>query len=271
MRKILLPNEDEVPAGPNRRLLVELHSLYRQAGSPSLRGVTMAVRQIDERTAEVSHQTVSNMLKLAQFSSWARLEAVVLALAKMSVLRPKPRHVAEWFHALWELTTSSETQHGIARPPLLQQRPDGMLAPGDAAGLSCAPDPMWAADEMPRVNLLDEEGPDTHLVEVQASDEETRITVNPRHPMAAPFRTGQGRRTADLSKQELREQIRQMRRAFDILMIAWGMTAGSAPSAETRRLLAQAQQTWSQNAITVHVWDQTDLDWSDPSTWRWMN
>ncbi|MFE6817647.1 hypothetical protein [Streptomyces sp. NPDC057677] len=271
MSAVLMPDESQVPPGPDRTLLGELLALHRQAGDPSLRRIAQRVRDIDERTTEVSHQTVSAMLTKGRFSTWARLEAVVLALAGMAAGRPEPREVALWFHCLWQETTKSGPPHDGRSGPVARRRPDGLLPAETASGTPpAAPEEHWAAEGMTAVRLEFTADPGALLVDVAATAEETTVVVNSAHPLAAAFFPRAPGRRSDASHAELREEIRQMRRAFDILMIAWGMTAGDAPSDEVRRLLDHAQHTWSQNALTVDAWDRDDFDWSDPATWRWM-
>ncbi|MFJ5075152.1 hypothetical protein ACIP8Z_11190 [Streptomyces sp. NPDC088553] len=266
-----MPDESEVPPGPRRTLLEELLSLHRQAGNPSRRRIAEQIRKIDERTAEVSRGTVSTLLTKGEFPTWARLEAVVLALAGMATGRPRPREVALWFHSLWERTTESAPRHDVRDGRVARRRPDGLLPPDAATGtLPAAPEAHWAAAEMTKARLEFASDPSLRLVDVEATAEEITVIVNSTHPLAAAFTPREDRRPSDVSPAELREEIRRMRRAFDLLMIAWGMTTGDAPSDDVRRLLDQAQHTWSRNALTVDAWDRDDFDWSDPATWRWM-
>jgi hypothetical protein len=90
-----LPRPD-LPPGPHRDLVTELHDLHHRAGWPSLR--TLA------RESGVSHTTVSKTFSQPALPSWGTLELLVEAM------RGDPTR----FHDLW-LSASAPTDG--ARPP----------------------------------------------------------------------------------------------------------------------------------------------------------
>ncbi|MBP2586083.1 hypothetical protein J3A78_006561 [Streptomyces sp. PvR006] len=230
MSAVLMPDEFQVPPGPHRTLLGELLALHRQAGDPSLSLIARRIRAIDDRTTEVSHQTVSAMLTKGRFSTWAKVEAIVLALASIATGRPAPREVALWFHCLWQETTESGPPPGGRHGPTARRRPDRLLPAETSSGTPpTVPEEHWAAEGMTAVRLEFTTDPRALLVDVGATAEETTVVVNSAHPLAAAFFPRAAPRPSGASQTELRREIRQMRRSFDILMIAWGMTAGDAP------------------------------------------
>src|SRR3954447_9147893 len=77
-----LPNPD-VPPGPLRELLGELHHLHHRAGWPSLRVLA--------RRAGCSHTTVAKVFSSARPPSWGLLEVLVRAM----------KGDVEAFHQLW--------------------------------------------------------------------------------------------------------------------------------------------------------------------------
>ncbi|GIM96172.1 toll/interleukin-1 receptor domain-containing protein [Paractinoplanes toevensis] len=95
---IALPGPDKVPDGPHRELLVRLHDLYRVAGMP-------ATRIISRQAGSVSHETVSAVLHGRTLPAWAKLEAIVTVLCRMSAA---PRDADSELAAFRELYRGSE-------------------------------------------------------------------------------------------------------------------------------------------------------------------
>lgn len=102
---IPMPDEGQVPVGPHRDLLLELHDLYKQAGQPGARRISESVREAELKDL-VSHQTVSSMLKGDNVPRWTKLEAVVTVLARWSVEQPDVRATVKKMHRLWMPTQS---------------------------------------------------------------------------------------------------------------------------------------------------------------------
>jgi hypothetical protein len=97
-----LPRPD-LPPGPHRDLVAELHDLHHRAGWPSLR--TLAAR------AGVSHTTVSKVFSAPALPAWGTLELLVEAM---------DGHADE-FHRLW-LTATSPSDVGHAPAPRIAGR-----------------------------------------------------------------------------------------------------------------------------------------------------
>jgi hypothetical protein len=130
------PDEEQVPTGPTRDLVVALHELYRGAGRPGLRVIAKAVTRGDFRTT-VSHEAVSDMLNGKSVPRWSKLDCVVRQLALWNAPRLDPEEIAARFLPLWEaatggipsksgnpstLTPDSDARNQEPSPPRSQKR-----------------------------------------------------------------------------------------------------------------------------------------------------
>jgi CRP/FNR family transcriptional regulator, cyclic AMP receptor protein len=98
---IELPDEERLPAGSARDLVIALHELYRGAGRPGLRRIAKAVASSDF-TDTVSHEAVSSMLNGEHVPRWFKIDCVVRQLAVWNAPQLDPGRTAELFLSLWE-------------------------------------------------------------------------------------------------------------------------------------------------------------------------
>jgi hypothetical protein len=98
---IQLPDENKLPPGRLRDLVIALHALYRGAGRPGLRKIASAIAVGDYRDT-VSHEKVSAMLNGEGLPRWSKLEAVVRQLAAWHVPSRDPDSEAARFLVMWE-------------------------------------------------------------------------------------------------------------------------------------------------------------------------
>ncbi|MFF1714588.1 hypothetical protein [Streptomyces sp. NPDC058268] len=74
-----MPDEDRVPPGPHRELLVEIHRLHAEVGWPGLHKTSSAIKRNEQGDlpATLSHQGISKILRGESFPEWLRLESLV--------------------------------------------------------------------------------------------------------------------------------------------------------------------------------------------------
>jgi hypothetical protein len=114
MTGISMPGPEQVPAGPRRKLLEELHRLYRQAGTPSTRALRDAVNENGTLEATTSHDTVAAMLRGERITG-PTLRSLVWVLAEQAKVDPVATR--DRFDQLW-----GRVAHDIAALP-----PDQLL------------------------------------------------------------------------------------------------------------------------------------------------
>jgi hypothetical protein len=95
--------------GPLQELTGELNRLHTDAGRPSLQRMSAAIEKIEDRTDQVSHDTISAMLKGTRVPKWEKLRYVVAVLAEQSVRRPDLHEEQQRFHSLWERADRAAT------------------------------------------------------------------------------------------------------------------------------------------------------------------
>lgn len=110
-----MPSEEAVPQGPRRDLLLALHQLYRDAGHPSLRRTSEAIRQDDGAHGAPTHEGVAGLLRgsFTQAPPWQNLQSLVRTLATWSHRHPSVEEEESRFHDLWlkaELAQTREAQ-----------------------------------------------------------------------------------------------------------------------------------------------------------------
>ncbi|MDW5330310.1 hypothetical protein [Plantactinospora sp. KLBMP9567] len=96
-----LPSDADLPDGPHRALVVDLHHLYRRAGYPGLKKISNEIRDRDDLPDAVSHETISKILQGEVLPRWSKLESLVRVLAAWSVDRPIADTEARRFQELW--------------------------------------------------------------------------------------------------------------------------------------------------------------------------
>jgi tetratricopeptide (TPR) repeat protein len=134
-------------------LVAELLLLYRAAGRPSYRRISVEIREHDTMPDTVSHETVSALLNGTAVPRWTKVECVVRQLASMAVHQPDPESEVRRFHPLWTDADEDRSNHA-----------------GGSAPARPAPHP----DAFPELSGHDLDHPDT--VEVQIG------SVPPRNP-----------------------------------------------------------------------------------------
>lgn len=100
----------DLPPGPHRDLLLELHDLHHRAGWPSLRVLA--------RDAGVSHTTVSHVFSSTRLPSWGTCELLVEAM----------RGEKARFHDLWLAATSPRDDGATGARPLIAGRQSELAA-----------------------------------------------------------------------------------------------------------------------------------------------
>lgn len=87
-RGIRMPSVEEVPDGPHRRLLAELHHMYRQADRPVLRAIVAQADRMDlEGTA--SQETIRRALKgMTVPERWSTMWAIYAPLCALADIDP---------------------------------------------------------------------------------------------------------------------------------------------------------------------------------------
>ncbi|MFE7517341.1 hypothetical protein ACFU8I_39855 [Streptomyces sp. NPDC057540] len=263
-----LPGEGTLPPGPRRELVEELHTLYGLAKYPSLRRISAEVRANEAYAEMVSYETVRSMFKGLALPRWPKLEAVVRVLSDTAVTRPDPDLVVEAFHGLWARAHGHTSPVEPPRPSAAEASEDGGSGPAPSARRHTAA-LASARLEGSRVDLRFEEASEQRFVRVETVPGRAVVTLNLNHALVEAFmvRDAQGR--GDRRDLVLVEH-RAMRRAFELLVFAWGRAVAEARTPEARIALENVQQDWGRLASTLHRLELDEFDWSDPSTWRWM-
>jgi YacP-like NYN domain-containing protein len=101
--RIELPAEEVVPPGPYRRLLVELHQLYKAAGHPALRTLSAQIRADNDLPVTVSHEAIRQILRgVGGIPRWPTLKSLTWVLARHARPHHSPDAEVERFLHLWE-------------------------------------------------------------------------------------------------------------------------------------------------------------------------
>jgi hypothetical protein len=101
--RIELPAEEVVPPGPYRRLLVELHQLYKAAGRPALRTLSAEIRADNDLPVTLSHEAIRQILRgVGGISRWPTLKSLTWVLARHAQPHRSPDAEVERFLHLWE-------------------------------------------------------------------------------------------------------------------------------------------------------------------------
>lgn len=127
-----IPSVEELPPGPRRKFVTELHVYFRASGRPSPARVATAVQQLSESVL-VSRETVRRLLKGETTSTWPKVKAVHEVLCRMAEQDPTWRRFAnsedydddndvrtlrDYLRDLWnDAVDGSETDEAPAVPP----------------------------------------------------------------------------------------------------------------------------------------------------------
>ncbi|CAM5525693.1 hypothetical protein [Streptomyces chartreusis] len=108
-RTVVLPGEDELPAGPLRELTVGIYELYVAAGCPSLRGISTTITASVDAPTTVSHERIRQVLTgKGESASCSVIVAIVLALSGMARPARDADAEAERFSRLWRVVAGHE-------------------------------------------------------------------------------------------------------------------------------------------------------------------
>jgi hypothetical protein len=101
--RIELPAEEVVPPGPYRRLLVELHQLYKAAGRPALRTLSAEIRADNDLPVTLSHEAIRQILRgVGGIPRWPTLKSLAWVLARHAQPHRSPDAEVERLLHLWE-------------------------------------------------------------------------------------------------------------------------------------------------------------------------
>lgn len=114
-----VPRPDGLPPGAPRDLVHALHDLYQDAGMPSMRNISRAIRDRDDLRDTVSHETIGQMLRGESTPGWAKFDCVVRYLVSVAVHRVDLDATVARFHELWlaAVGNKSPASHVSATTP----------------------------------------------------------------------------------------------------------------------------------------------------------
>ncbi|MFM9700079.1 hypothetical protein [Streptomyces europaeiscabiei] len=84
MAGVALPGEQDLPRGPLRNFVSELHRLYGQAGKPPLKQLSETIKDRGDLPATLSHEGIRRLLRGVGEPRWFSVEALVRVLAAYS-------------------------------------------------------------------------------------------------------------------------------------------------------------------------------------------
>ncbi|GDY60552.1 hypothetical protein SVIO_111750 [Streptomyces violaceusniger] len=114
---IVLPNTDQIPDGPHRRLLLAVHQLYRDAGKPGIHHTSRTIRSRNDLRDTISHEAISRILRGEVMPRrWQKLEALIQQYLDWSVDRPSPRK-APWRYARFKRSGTKPPTPQTRLPP----------------------------------------------------------------------------------------------------------------------------------------------------------
>lgn len=132
---IPMPSTSDVPDGPHRRLLLAVHQLYMDAGSPGIHHTSRSIRARNDLHDTISHEAISKILRGAvKPRRWQKLEALLRQYLDWSVHRPSPEDIAaavREIQTLWHRAIEGDK----ADPVALQDRALFQLATPQDAGV----------------------------------------------------------------------------------------------------------------------------------------
>lgn len=102
MAGIRLPDEERLPPGPHRNLVIALHDIYEMAGKPAARTISTHIRERDDLPGTLSHEGVSAVLRGVGVPRWRNLESLVRVLVEhQRVGQQSVTTVVVKIHTLW--------------------------------------------------------------------------------------------------------------------------------------------------------------------------
>lgn len=100
-RGVSLPGTDQIPPGPKRDVLIELHKLYRLADTPGVRSISTEVQKRDDLSATMNRDLVSQILSGRRWPTVKQLDSIVRVLASQAINSPGEDSESSRFIALW--------------------------------------------------------------------------------------------------------------------------------------------------------------------------
>lgn len=249
-KRISIPDEDELPEGPHRHLLAEVHRLYDLAGCPSTRVISNGVRNSSRARDVLSHQTVANILRGRSFPSWLKVEALVDVLATYAQTNATAEEL-ERFRLLW-LTA----HHDENRTPSSNQIKSSGTGPPDSQAPHDDSRDSRAEDDVPTDDDGDYEegngqdsfedqnvrfvarrwdGPEMFKVDLLPGIIE--VSVNITHPVGKSIvATWENDNDSDV------------RRILHLLLVAWARMEDETPHGRRLDFLRMTRSDWSRYA-----------------------
>lgn len=199
-----MPGVDALPHGGHRDLVAALHDLYGKAGRPGARRVSQAVREIDDLSDSVSHETVASMLRGAVLPKWSKLQAVTWVLATWSVDRPDPDEIVRHMHRLWLAAQPDEVRDGTEQPV--------RSAKSHAATPARQDRPM---------TLMDAAWPGKDMLDIEHFKGKTIVKRNSRHPFHRRIDELVAAVESAPTVDEARDAVRELRELLDLVFLAY--------------------------------------------------
>jgi hypothetical protein len=164
-----IPSEKDLPPGPLRKFVIELHHHFRETGRVSPEKIAAAARRLDNSETTVSRETVRRLLTGQTYSDWARVELVLRAMCLLASQDPDRRrwpHPADRFdeddpstciehlRLLWNNAVDDidpDDDADPAPPPQLAPVPPASPPPAQRTGWGAVPHPPsddpWATGQ----------------------------------------------------------------------------------------------------------------------------
>ncbi|MGA5207954.1 hypothetical protein [Streptomyces variegatus] len=164
-RTLLMPSEDELPDGPRRKFVEELHLYFRAAGRPDLTRILAVIDadradphgDLPEGPGPISRETVRRLLKGKTNSTWKKVELVFEALCRIANRDPEADRWADTYDVdekqsqrawLCELWSNSVDEVRISAAPLPAPRIENPAAAQNQGGWGRLPSGGYS-DEPP--------------------------------------------------------------------------------------------------------------------------
>ncbi len=100
-RGVSLPGTDQMPPGPKRDVIIELHKLYRLADTPGVRSISTEVHKRDDLSATMNRDLVSQILSGRRWPTVKQLDSLVRVLASQAINSPGEDAESSRFITLW--------------------------------------------------------------------------------------------------------------------------------------------------------------------------
>ncbi|MGW1495221.1 hypothetical protein [Streptomyces sp. NPDC002402] len=113
-----MPDEERLPRGPHRDLVLALHDIYELAGKPAARTISICIRERDDLPGTLSHEGVSAVLRGVGVPRWSNLESLVRVLAEQQRVGDLDvTRVVLRIHTLWRLADGGRASSNDSTSP----------------------------------------------------------------------------------------------------------------------------------------------------------